>query len=128
VDVAKSDKKHRVLLIDESKGIVNFLTIKLSAAGYETVCAFDAENGLELAKTCKPDIIVFDVSMPGIDGSEALMSLRKFTIGPVIVLSAQDHISEDKMKLGATCFISKPFNPDELIEKIKEMLRPESFK
>lgn len=105
MDVNKGDKK-RILLIDDSKGIVNFLTIKLNASGFQTIYAFDAEKGLELAKTTNPDIILLDVLLPGIDGLEALRRLRKFSNVPVIVLSAQDHLSENRMKIGATCFVS----------------------
>ena len=118
------DGKQRVLLIDDEERIVNFLALKLKVSGYEVVCAAEGEKGLELAKTTEPDIILLDIIMPGIDGLEVLRRLRRFSNMPVIVISAKEHISEDVLELGANGFMSKPFNPDDLISKVKTLLQP----
>jgi two-component system response regulator ArlR len=117
------DGKHRVLLIDDEDRIVNFLALKLKISGYEVVCASDGEKGLELAKTTDPDIMLLDVIMPGIDGIEVLRRLRQFSDMPVIVLSAKERIYEEVMALGANGFMSKPFNPEDLLAKIKTVLQ-----
>jgi DNA-binding response OmpR family regulator len=117
------DGKQRVLLIDDEERIVNFLALKLKVSGYEVVCAAEGEKGLELAKTTAPDIMLLDIIMPGIDGLEVLRRLRRFSNMPVIVISAKEHISEEVLELGANGFMSKPFNPDELITKVKTLLQ-----
>ena len=116
--------KQRVLLIDDEDRIVNFLALKLKISGYEVICAGDGEKGLELAKTTDPDIMLLDVIMPGIDGIEVLRRLRQFSDMPVIVLSAKERIYEEVIALGANGFMSKPFNPDDLLAKIKTILQP----
>jgi DNA-binding response OmpR family regulator len=118
------DGKQRVLLIDDEERIVNFLALKLKISGYEVVCAGEGEKGLELAKTTNPDIMLLDVIMPDIDGLEVLRRLRQFSDMPVIVLSAKERIYEEVMALGANGYMSKPFNPDDLLVKMKTILEP----
>jgi two-component system response regulator ArlR len=116
--------KQRVLLIDDEDRIVNFLAMKLKISGYEVFCADEGEKGLELAKTAEPDIMLLDIIMPGIDGVEVLRRLRQFSNMPVIVLSAKDNISAEVLRLGANSVMSKPFNPDELMSRIRTLLKP----
>lgn len=123
MEVIKDGKK-RVLLVDDEDRIVNFLALKLKVSGYQVVCASDGEKGLELARSTNPDIILLDVIMPGIDGLEVLRRLRKFSDVPVIILSAKERISEEVLALGANAFMSKPFNPDDLISKVRALLQP----
>jgi len=118
------DGKKRVLLVDDEDRIVNFLALKLKVSGYQVICANDGEKGLELARTASPDILLLDVIMPGIDGLEVLRRLRKFSNVPVIILSAKERISEEVFALGANGFMSKPFNPDDLISEVKTLLQP----
>ncbi len=113
-----------VLLIDDEDRIVNFLAMKLKISGYEVLCADEGEKGLELAKTAEPDIMLLDIIMPGIDGVEVLRRLRQFSNIPVIVLSAKDNISAEVLSLGANSVMSKPFNPDELMSRIRTLLKP----
>ena len=121
---ASKDGKQRVLLVDDEDRIVNFLALKLKVSGYEVICANDGEKALELAKTSDPDIMLLDIIMPGIDGIEVLRRLRKFSNIPVIVLSAKERISEEVLTLGANGFMSKPFNPDDLVAKMRLILQP----
>ncbi len=114
--------KPRILLIDDEERIVNFLALKLKVSGYEVVCARNGEKGLEIARDSAPDLVLLDIIMPGIDGLEVLRRLRKFSDMPVIVLSAKEHIAEEVLALGANSYMSKPFNPDDLIAKIKLLL------
>lgn len=123
MEVIKDGKK-RVLLVDDEDRIVNFLALKLKVSGYQVVCASNGEKGLELARSTNPDIILLDVIMPGIDGLEVLRRLRKFSDVPVIILSAKERISEEVLALGANAFMSKPFNPDDLISKVRALLQP----
>jgi DNA-binding response OmpR family regulator len=122
--VAGKQAKQRVLLIDDEERIVNFVALKLKVSGYDVVCASSGEKGLELAESAKPDILLLDVIMPGIDGIEVLRRLRKFSSVPVIVLSAKERVMDEVMALGANGFISKPFNPDDLVARVKLVLEP----
>ena len=119
------NNKPRVLLVDDEERIVNFLALKLKVSGYEVVCASNGEKGLELAQSAKPDLILLDIIMPGIDGIEVLRRVRKFSRVPVIILSAKERVMDEVMALGANGFISKPFNPDDLIAKVKLVLAPD---
>jgi DNA-binding response OmpR family regulator len=118
------DGKQLVLLIEDQQGMANFLALKLKMSGYGVVSSSDAGNGLELAQKINSDIILLDETMTGTGGIEVLRSLRKFSNVPVIVLSARDHMNEESMSIGTTAFVSKPFNVNELIAKIKTMLQP----
>jgi DNA-binding response OmpR family regulator len=122
--IVSKNGKPRVLLVDDEERIVNFLALKLKVSGYDVVCAADGEKGLELARTTNPDIMLLDIIMPGIDGIEVLRRLRTFSKMPVIVLSAKERISEEVITLGANGFMSKPFNPDDLVAKMKLILQP----
>ncbi len=111
-----------ILLIDDEERIVNFLALKLKVSGYEVGCARSGEKGLEIARNDAPDLVLLDIIMPGIDGLEVLRRLRRFSDIPVIILSAKEHAAEDVLALGANSYMSKPFNPDDLIAKIKLLL------
>jgi DNA-binding response OmpR family regulator len=111
--------KPSILLIDDQEGIVNFLTVKLKESGYLVSCAPDGEKGLELSRNTNPDLILLDIIMPGIDGVEVLRRLREFSDVPVIVVSIAEGIHEKVMALGATAFVSKPFDITDLMGLIK---------
>ncbi len=123
---ASLNGRKRILLVDDEERIVNFLALKLKVSGYDVVCAHDGETGLELARSSKPDLMLLDIIMPGIDGIEVLKRLRKFSDMPVLVLSAKERVSDEALALGANGFISKPFNPDDLVARIKNVFRPVS--
>jgi len=120
----KSDEKHmtRVLLVDDDDKIVRFLALKLKLFGYDLATAANGREGLEMLKASNPDVIVLDILMPIMDGFEMLQQLRSFSNLPVIVLSAKGDNADRAMELGANDFISKPFKPDELVEKIEANL------
>ncbi len=116
------EQRPRILLIDDEERIVNFLALKLKVSGYDVVCSRDGEKGLEIAKTADHDLMLLDIIMPGIDGLEVLRRLRQFSDMPVIVLSAKERVVDEVLALGANSYMSKPFNPDDLIAKIKLLL------
>jgi DNA-binding response OmpR family regulator len=118
-------KKFRVLVVDDEQRIINFLTSKLRASGYEVITASNGEEALEQTRAQEPDLVVLDIMMPKIDGFETLKQLRSFSPVPVIILSAKG-ANADKVKgldLGADDYLSKPFSPDELISRIKAVRR-----
>ena len=104
-------KRFRVLIVDDEERIVNFLSTKLNALGYEVLTAGNGIEGLEQAQAQEPDFIVLDVLMPKMDGLEMLKQLRSFSTVPVII------------QLGADDYMPKPFNPDELVARIEAIRR-----
>jgi DNA-binding response OmpR family regulator len=118
-------KKFQVLIVDDEQRILNFLTSKLRASGYEVITASNGEEAIEQVQAQEPDLVVLDVMMPKMDGFEALKQLRSFSAVPVIILSAKG-TNVDKVKgldLGADDYLSKPFSPDELIARIEAVKR-----
>jgi two-component system KDP operon response regulator KdpE len=116
-------------VVDDEQRILNFLTTKLKAFGYEVATAGDGAEALEQVQAQEPDLVVLDLLMPKMDGLEMLDRLRGFSSVPVVVLSAKgSDIDRIKgLKLGADDYLPKPFNPDELvarIEAVRRRLRP----
>jgi DNA-binding response OmpR family regulator len=123
-------KRFRILVVDDEERILNFLSIKLKASGYEVLTAPNGVIGLEQLQAQEPDLVVLDLLMPKMDGLEMLKQLRTFSPVPVIILTAKG-ADTDRIKglqLGADDYLPKPFNPDELvarIEAIRRRLEPE---
>lgn len=111
-----------MLAIDDEPGILRFVNASLSLHGYQVVTASSGAEGLKLAKSEKPDIMLLDILMVPMTGFEVLEQLREFSQVPVIVFTARSFIGDQAMKMGANGFIAKPFRPDELAKKIKETL------
>jgi DNA-binding response OmpR family regulator len=118
-------KKFHVLVVDDEQRILNFLSSKLRASGYEVLMASNGIEALEQVQAQEPDLVVLDVMMPKMDGFETLKKLRSFSSVPVIILSAKGS-NTDKVKgldLGADDYLAKPFSPDELIARIEAIKR-----
>lgn len=123
------EKPFRILVVDDEKRILTFLKSKLKASGYEVVIAHNGREALERFHSQTIDLLVLDLVMPGMDGFAVLAELRGFSTVPVIILSAKgsDRDKINGLELGADDYLSKPFNPDELvarIEAIKRRLQP----
>jgi DNA-binding response OmpR family regulator len=118
-------KKFQVLVVDDEQRILNFLSSKLKASGYEVLTASNGVEALEEVQAQEPDLVVLDILMPKKDGFETLKELRTFSPVPVIILSAKG-TNADKIKgleLGADDYLAKPFSPDELIARIEAVRR-----
>jgi DNA-binding response OmpR family regulator len=115
----------RLLVVDDEQRILNFLSSKLRASGYEVLTASDGVEALEQVQAEEPDLVVLDVMMPRKDGLETLKELRTFSSVPTIILSAKG-TNADKVKglsLGADDYLAKPFSPDELVARIEAVRR-----
>jgi two-component system KDP operon response regulator KdpE len=118
-------KRFRILVVDDEVRILNFLSSKLKASGYEVLTASNGLEGLEQAQAQEPDLIVLDLLMPKMDGLEMLKELRSFSAVPVVILTAKG-ADADRIKglqLGADDYLPKPFNPDELVARIEAVRR-----
>lgn len=114
-----------VLIIDDETQIRKFLDIALRAQGYKTLLAENGQKGLELLALQGADLIILDLGLPDLDGSEVLEELRTWSKTPVIVLSVRAD-EEEKVKLldaGANDYVTKPFSVQELMARIRVLLR-----
>jgi two-component system, OmpR family, KDP operon response regulator KdpE len=115
----------RVLVIDDEPALARALAINLRAAGWEVETALDGRTGLAAAAHVRPDVVVLDLGLPDLDGTEVLAGLRGWTTVPVVVLSARQH-GDDKIEaldLGADDYITKPFAMDELMARLRAAVR-----
>lgn len=115
----------KILVCDDDKEIVEAIDIYLSQEGYEVLKAYDGMEALEVLKREKVDLLVIDVMMPKLDGIRATLKIREKNNMPIIILSAK---SEDVDKIlglniGADDYVTKPFNPLELVARVKSQLR-----
>ncbi len=119
--------KKKILIIDDTELMVKLTTDILKEKGYDVVSASNGVDGIKMVMSEKPDLVLLDVVMPGIDGFEVCKLLRKDesnNLMPIIMLTAQGN-EEDKLaglELGADDYITKPFNPRELISRVKNTL------
>ena len=119
--------KGRILVVDDEIYIVHILDFSLGMEGYEVVTALDGEQALEKARTEKPDLIVLDIMMPKLDGYETCKRLKadpETKDVPVILLSAKGRNVDQKVgfEVGADDYITKPFSPRKLVERINAIL------
>ncbi|MDO7083355.1 response regulator transcription factor [Pseudocolwellia sp. AS88] len=118
-------QRPKILVIDDESKIRDFISISLSAEGFEFIGANNAKLGLQQFASEKPNLIVLDLGLPDIDGREVLKKVREVSHIPVLVLTARDQDSEKVRLLGAGAndYLSKPFSIKELIARIKVLLR-----
>jgi two-component system alkaline phosphatase synthesis response regulator PhoP len=115
----------KILIIDDESSIHTVLSAYLKTEGYEFQSAYDGPTGLAAVRSFKPDIIVLDVMLPGMDGIELLANLRRESNVYVIMLTARSE-ETDKivgLSVGADDYLTKPFSPRELVARIKAALR-----
>lgn len=119
--------KKKILIIDDTDLMVKLITDILEEKGYEVVSANNGIDGIKMVMAEKPDLVLLDVVMPGIDGFEVCKLLRQDesnNLMPIIILTAQGN-EEDKLaglELGADDYITKPFNHRELVSRVKNTL------
>ena len=115
----------RVLVIDDEMQIRRFLDIGLRAGGYQVLQAATAAEGLALAATQAPDLIILDLGLPDGEGHEVLAELRQWSSVPVLMLSVRSAESEKVRALdnGANDYVTKPFGMQELMARLRALLR-----
>ena len=117
--------KETILIVDDEKEIRDLIEIYLKNEGYNTLKATDGLEALSILKTREVQLIILDVMMPNMDGIRACMKIREERNTPIIMLSAKSEDMDKIMGLttGADDYITKPFNPLELIARVKSQLR-----
>lgn len=115
----------KILVIDDEPSIVNLVAAYLKPEGYEVYTAMDGPSGLKAARAYKPDLVILDVMLPGMDGIELLSRLRRESEVYVILLTARTEETDKVVGLtvGADDYVTKPFSPRELTARVKAALR-----
>lgn len=118
-------EKPCILIIDDEPQIRHFLRISLKTEGYELLEAENGEIGLGLCARNSPDLVILDLGLPDMDGSDVLGALREWSPVPVIILSVRDRELEKvkALDLGANDYVTKPFGVDELLARVRTQLR-----
>ncbi len=115
----------RVLVVEDEPALARALAINLRAHGWEVLTAADGRSALDAAATGEPDVVVLDLGLPDLDGTEVIAGLRGWTSVPIVVLSARQH-GEDKIEaldLGADDYVTKPFAMNELMARLRAAVR-----
>ena len=115
----------KILVCDDDKDIVEAIDIYLTQEGYEVLKAYEGDEAIKVLKRNEVDLLIMDVMMPRLDGIRATLKIRENMSLPIIILSAK---SEDADKIlglniGADDYMTKPFNPLELVARVKSQLR-----
>ncbi len=116
----------RILIIEDDRALRDGLEMNFQLRGYEVVTAADGDEGLQLAFDARPDLIILDLMLPGLNGLEILTELRaREQRVPVLILSARDTVDQkiEGLGLGADDYVTKPFELPELMARAEAMLR-----
>lgn len=115
----------RILIVDDEPQILRVLRTALLTNGYEVVSAANGLEGFEQFERCKPDLVITDMSMPGMDGTALTQEIRRISNAPVIVLSvrANEPVKVGALDAGADDYVTKPFNMPELLARVRAQLR-----
>lgn len=110
------------MIVDDEPGICNILRIKLRLHGYDVVTTTSGAEAIEIIQTDEPDVVLLDILMPNVSGIDVLERVRKFSSVPIIVFTARREIVASALQCGANDSISKPFDPDQVVDKIGVVL------
>ena len=119
----------RILAIEDNADIRQLISVILEREGYQISTAADGISGLSLIKETKPDLVLLDVMLPEFSGFEVLDALRKDKNSkvrevPVLMITSKSTVEDvdQALELGATGYLVKPFRPEKLVEKVRELL------
>lgn len=120
--------EQKVMIVDDDKNICELLRLYFEKEGFKTAIANDGQTALDISKTEKPDLILLDIMMPGLDGWQVLREIRKYSEVPIIMLSAKGETFDKVLglELGADDYIVKPFDSKEVVARVKAVLRRSS--
>ncbi len=118
----------RILVVDDDRQIVRLIRSYLEQNGFETLVAYEGTEALHLIRSAKPDLVVLDLMLPGLDGWEITRIVRSdptINATPIIMLTARVEDTDRivGLEMGADDYISKPFNPRELVARVRAVLR-----
>ena len=117
-----------MLIVDDEPELMEMVVLRLEANDYQVISAFDGEEGLDKARTEKPDLIILDLMLPKIEGYKVCRLLKfdeRYKHIPIILFTARALQSDIKLgaEVGADAYITKPFEPDMLLAKVAQLLK-----
>ncbi len=114
-----------ILVCDDDKEIVDAIEIYLLQEGYHIFKAYDGEQAIKVLKQTTIHLLIMDVMMPRLDGIHATLKIREYSSIPIIILSAKSEDSDKilGLNIGADDYVTKPFNPLEVVARVKTQLR-----
>ncbi len=123
--IPRSTCAHRALVVDDETALADVVANYLEREHFEVASAGTGEDALRLARETDPDVVVLDLSLPGIDGIEVCRQLRTFSDAYVVMLTARDTEVDTivGLSVGADDYMTKPFSPRELVARVQAMLR-----
>ena len=118
-------KQACILVVDDDQNLLRMVSRALELEGFRSIVAADGNSALALLEKHKPDLVLLDIVMPGLDGFEVLKRIRRHSDVPVIMLTAKNEVTtvRDTISLGADDYIRKPFSIVELLARIRCKLR-----
>jgi DNA-binding response OmpR family regulator len=119
------DAMATILVVDDEPQIVRLVRDYLEHSGFGVLTAADGPSALRTARTARPDLVVLDLGLPGLDGLDVARALRRDGEVPIIMLTARTEESDKLvgLELGADDYLTKPFSPKELVARVRAVLR-----
>src|SRR5262249_44546887 len=119
------EEKKKVLVIEDEPEIRRFLRVSLTEHGYTPMEAVEGAEGVALAAAEKPDLVILDLGLPDMDGTEVAQRIREWSKVPIIILSARGQESDKvtALDMGADDYLTKPFGVQELLARMRVALR-----
>lgn len=117
--------KQKILIVDDDENIAELISLYLTKECFETMIVYDGESALNAFETFKPNLILLDLMLPGIDGYQVCREIRSSSQTPIIMLSAKGEVFDKVLglELGADDYMEKPFDTKELVARVKAVLR-----
>ena len=120
-----ANEMSKILVVDDELKIARLVRDYLIEAGFDVLTASDGPEAIAVARSAKPDLIVLDIGLPGLDGLDVTRAIRKHSDTPIVMLTARADETDRiiGLELGADDYVVKPFSPRELVARVKAVLR-----
>ena len=124
-----SNNKYKVLIVEDDRSICAFVETMLQTEGYQVITAGNCCQGLLVFSSHQPDLVILDLGLPDMDGTEFIRNVRSGSAAPIIVLSARSDESDkvQALDLGANDYMTKPFGTAELLARVRAALRTNRY-
>lgn len=117
--------KQKILIVDDDENIAELISLYLTKECFDTKLVYDGEDALAAFDSYQPNLILLDLMLPGIDGYQVCRKIRSKAATPIIMLSAKSEVFDKVLglELGADDYIMKPFDPKEMVARVRAVLR-----